>query len=105
MEVNQFQAIFQSLAFHEIECFEQLTGSQPEFAGIATRFFPFSATGRSQFNTNTDIRLHIQLLRHFCNQFQLIHLLHNKEDTFTHFLGKQSQFNVTLVFIAVTYNQ
>ena len=105
MEMNQFQAIFQPLAFHKVKRFEQFAGSQTELAGITTRFFPFSTAGRSQFNTNTDIGLYIQLLRHFGYQFQFIHLLYYEEDTFTHLLGKECQFDITFVFIAVANNQ
>ena len=105
MKMNQFQTIFQAFAFHEVKCFEQFAGSQSELAGITSRLFPFSATGRSQFDTNTDIGLHIQLFRHFSYQLQLVHLLYYKEDSFAHLLGKQCQFNITFVFISVTHNQ
>ena len=105
MEMNQFQTILHSFALQEVERFEKFTGSQAEFAGITSRLFPLSATGGSEFDTYTDVRLHIQLFCHLCNQLQFVHLLYNEEDTFTHFLGKQSQFDVTFVFISVTDNQ
>ena len=105
MEMNQLQAILHPFAIEKIERFEKLTGCQAEFAGIATRFFPLATTGRSQFDADTDIRLYIQLLRHLGNQLQFIHFLYDKEDTFTHLLRKQSQFNITFVLITVADNQ
>ena len=104
MEMNQFQTILQPFAIQKVECFEKFTGSQAEFAGIPSRLFPLSAPGRSEFDTYADVRLHIQLFCHLCNQLQFVHLLYNEENTFTHFLGKQSQFNIAFVFISVTYN-
>ena len=47
VEMNQLQAILHFFLFQEIKCLEQLTGSQSELAGIASAFFPLSATGRS----------------------------------------------------------
>ena len=106
MEMNQLQTIFQAFALQKIERFEKFTGSQAKLAGISSRLFPLSATGRSEFDTYTDdIRLHIQLFCHFCYQLQFVHLLYNEIDTFTHLLGKQSQFNITFVFISVANNQ
>ena len=80
MEVNQFQTILHSFALQEVERFEKFTGSQAEFAGITSRLFPLSATGGSEFDTYTDVRLHIQLFCHLCNQLQFVHLLHNEEE-------------------------
>ena len=105
MEMNQLQTILHSLTFQKIECFEQLTGSQAELAGISSRLFPLSATGRSEFDTDTDVGFHIQLFCHLRYQLKLVHLLHNEEDTFTHFLGKQSQLYITFVFITIADNQ
>ena len=105
VEMNQFQAVFHILLFQEIKCLKQFAGSQSKLTGITTGFFPFTTTGRSKFNTNTDIGHYIQLLRHLGNKFQLIHFFYNEKNTLAHLLCKQSKFNITFVFISVADNQ
>ena len=105
MEMDQFQAVLHSLTLEEIECFEQFAGSQTKLAGIPSGLLPLAASRRSQFDTDTDIRLHIQLFCHAGNQFQFIHFLNDQENALTHFLCQQSKLDIAFVFISITDNK
>ena len=101
MEVNQLQAVLHAVLVDVVEGSKELTASETELAGIATTFFPFATTRSSQFDANTDIRTHVEVLGNLCDGFQLVQFLHHDKHALTHLLGKHSQFNVALVFIAV----
>ena len=105
MEMDQLQAILHIFLFQKIERFQQLTGSQAEFAGITTAIFPFATSRRSQLDADTYIGAHIELFRHLGYQAQFVHFLHHQEDAFSHLLCQQSQFNIALILISVTDNQ
>ena len=105
MEMYQLQTVLHIFFLQEVQRFEQFTGCQSELAGISSAFFPFATSTGSQFNANTDIRFHLQLLRHLGNKIQLIKFLHNKKNAFAHFLCQQCQFNEALVLISVTNHE
>ena len=101
VEVDEFQAVFQSAGFELVEGFEQFAGRQSELAGVAPAFLPFAASRGSQFDAYADVGAHVQFLGHFVDDVQLVELFHNQKDAFTHLLCQQGQFDVVAVLVAV----
>ena len=105
MEMDQLQAIRQVFLFQKVERLQQLARRQAELAGISSALFPFAATGRGQLDADADIRADIQLFGHLGDQNQLVDLLDNQKNPFTHFLCQQSQLDIAFILIAVADDQ
>ena len=101
VEMNQLQTVLHSVLVDIVECREEFTAGKAKLAGIATAFLPFSTAGSSELDAYADVRTHIQVLGNLRNGVQFVEFLHHDEHALTHLLGKQSQFNVALVLIAV----
>ena len=64
MEVNQTEAVAHTLLVEEFERLQEFGAGESKLTSISPTFLPFATTGRSQFDTNTEIRPDIQF---FCN--------------------------------------
>ena len=104
MEVNQAQAVAHTLLVEHLQRFKQFGTGQSELRGIAAALFPLATATGSQFDADTDIRTHVQLLSHTGNDIQLVQLLHHDEDLLAHLLCQQGQFDIALILVAVTYD-
>ena len=105
VEMNQFQAVHHILLLEEVKGFEQFARCQAELAGVTTTLFPLATATRSQLDTDTNVRTHLELLGHFSDEVQFVQFLNDEEDALTHFLGQQSQLDEALVLVAVAHHE
>ena len=101
VEMNKLQAVGHVVLLKERKSVEKFGGIEAEFADIAARLFPFSGAGRGELDSNTYCGGDIEAFRDFRDQPQLVELLDNEEDAAPHFLGKQRELDIILIFISV----
>ena len=104
MEMDESQTVFHILLLQQVEGLQQLGTGQSELRSIAATLFPLATTTAGQLDADADIRTHAQLLCLTGNDIQFVQLLHDDKDTLAHLLCQQGQFDVRLVFVAVTDN-
>ena len=105
MEVYQTEAVAHTLLVEEFERLKEFGAGESKLTSISPTFLPFATTGRSQFDTNTEIRLDIQFFCLACNQFQFIRFLDHNEDPLAHLLSEESEFDIALVLISIADNE
>src|SRR5574344_4047 len=105
MEMYQSKAISHTFFLKNVQCLQQFTAGESEFASVATAFFPFSTTCGSQFDAYPNIWAHIMLFGQTRNNLQLVEFLNDNKDSFAHLLCQKGQFYITLIFISITDNK
>ena len=90
-----------SLAFEQIERFEQLAAVQSELARVAAALLPLAATGGGELDADAEIGADVELLGHAGDCLQLVEFLDDDENALSHLLRQQSQLYVALVLVAV----
>ena len=104
VEMDESDAVVQTLVIECFERLEQLRRAQSELRSVASALLPFARSARSQLDTNADVRLNAKLLCGSGNQSYLAHLLNNDKYALAHLLCEQRQFDVALVLVAVAHD-
>ena len=105
VEVYQAQAILDVVFVENLKRLEQFTGCKTELACIAAALFPTSAALAREFDADTYVRTHTKALAYFRDALQLVEFLHHKKYVTAHLLSKQGKLNVTVVLVAVAYDE
>ena len=103
--MNELQTVHAIVTTKELQCLQQIARIKSELAGITSTLFPFTGTRRSQLDTNTNVRTHIEHLGRSEDGFQLLNLFNHNENTLAHLLGQQSHLDVIAVLVSVTDDQ
>ena len=101
VEMYQLEAVFHAFLLQHFERLEQFRTGESKLAGVATALFPFAASRRGQFDSDTQVGLDIQFFGGLGNDVDFVQFFHHDKDALAHLLCQQGQFDVALVFVAV----
>ncbi len=103
VEMYEPHAVVQSFLVEYFERVEQFRRCKAELACVAAALLPLARTARREFYAYAYVGPHAQFLGRRGYEVYLVHLLHDDEYAFSHFLGEQRELYVALVFVAVAH--
>ena len=104
MEVNEAEAVAESLLFEEVEGLEQFGTVESELRGVATGAFPLAHGATGELDADAEIGTNAHLLCSLRNDLQFVQLLDNEENALSHLLCEKRQLDEVLIFVAVAHN-
>ena len=104
VEMDKLEAVLHLGLLHIVESLEQFARIEAKLALVATRFFPFSAAGTRQLDSDSHIRAYVEAFRNVGNKFQLVEFLCHDVYAAAHLLCQQRQLYIVLILVAVAHN-
>ena len=104
VEVNEAEAVAESLLFEEVEGLEQFGTVETELRGVAARTFPLAHGAAGELDADAEIGTNAHLLCSLRNDLQFVQLLDDKENALSHLLCEECKLDEVLIFVAVADN-